>query len=274
MNNAKAAVVDLISRFGLRAMGALVILAGGVILAKWLGNILMKALMRREMEPPIRTLIVRIARLLVFLLTLVIALGNLGLEMTPIVTSLGVVGVGIGLAMQGVLGNLVAGLFIILAKPFRVGEYIDIHGVEGEVFNIDLFSTILIHPDRSRVIIPNKKIVGEILHNFGGMRQLDLKFGVAYSTNLAQAQEAIRGILLANSRVIKDPAPAVGVSNFGDSAITIAVKPWVAVKDFGPAGAELNQAIFEKLVGSGVSIPFPQTEIRILNETIAARSNS
>jgi len=253
--------------------GGLVILVGGILLSKWVGQLLMTALMRREMEPPVRMLIVRTVRLLVFILTALIALSHIGMDVMPLVTGLGVAGVGIGLALQGVLGNLVAGLFIIIAKPFRVGEYIEIHGVQGEVQNIELFSVFLLHPDRSRVVIPNRKIVGEILHNYGTMRQLDLKFAVAYNTNLTAAQEVIRGVLAANPRVIKDPAPGVGVSELGDSAITISVSPWVAVKDFGAAKAELNQAILERLVGSGVSIPFPQQEIRVLNESFAARSN-
>jgi small conductance mechanosensitive channel len=256
-----------------KVTGGVIILLAGVLLSKWIGQLLMRGLMRREMEPPVRVLIVRVVKLLVFILTALIALSTIGMDVMPLVTGLGVAGVGIGLALQGVLGNLVAGLFIILAKPFRVGEYIEIHGVQGEVMNIELFSTFLLHPDRSRIVIPNRKIVGEILHNFGAVRQLSLGFSVAYDTNLSQAQEVIRRAVAANPRVIKDPAAFVGVTELGASAITIAVKPWVSVKDYGMALVELNQDIFEKLVGSGVSIPFPQQEIRLLNESIATRSN-
>src|SRR5689334_3761828 len=212
MQNAKQVATDFIVRYGFQLVGALFILAGGFFLAKWVGNLLMRSLMRREMEPPVRTLIVRVVRLLIFTLTAVIALDKFSVQVAPLVAGIGVVGVGVGLAMQGVLGNLVAGLFIILVKPFRVGEYVEMLGVHGEVKTIELFNTILAHPDRSRVVVPNRKIVGEILHNYGAMRQLNLPVGVAYGANVAQAVGIIQSILAANPRVIKDPAPVIGVS--------------------------------------------------------------
>lgn len=268
MQNAKQVALNFIVAYGFQIVGALLILAGGFILAKWVGNILMKALMKREMEPPLRTLLVRIVRLLIFLLTFVIALDKFGVNVTTLVTGIGVAGVGVGLAMQGVLGNLIAGLFIIFVKPFRVGEYIELLGVQGEVKNIELFSTQLLHPDRSRVIIPNRKIVGEILHNFGSMRQFTLKFSVPYNTNISQAVALIREIVVNHPRVIKDPAPGVGISEFGDSAIVISVSPWTSVKDYGAAQGELNQSIYQRLLDAKISSPFPQHEIRILNETL------
>src|SRR3954468_17150920 len=114
MQNAKQVALDFVVRYGFQFVGALFILAGGFFLAKWTGNLLMRSLMRREMEPPVRTLIVRVVRLVIFLLTAVISLDKFGVQVAPLVAGIGVVGVGVGLAMQGVLGNLVAGLFIIL----------------------------------------------------------------------------------------------------------------------------------------------------------------
>ncbi len=272
MENAKKVAIDFIVSYGFQIIGALFILAGGFFVAKWIGNLLMRTLMRREMEPPVRTLIVRIVRLIIFAMTAVIALDKFGVPVTSLIAGIGVAGVGVGLAMQGVLGNLIAGLFIILVKPFRVGEYIELLGVHGEVRTIELFSTVLLHPDRSRVVVPNRKIVGEILHNFGTMRQLDLTFAVAYNTNLAQAIDLITRVVQANPRIIKDPAPAIGVAELGDSAIKISVKPWTAIKDMGPAQSELYLAIFDQLSAAKISIPFPQHEIRVLNETIPALS--
>lgn len=268
MQNAKQVAINFIVQYGFQIIGALFILAGGVLLAKWAGNLLMRSLMRREMEPPVRTLIVRLVRLVIFGFTAVIALDRFGVPVTTLVTGIGVAGVGVGLAMQGVLGNLISGLVIIIVKPFRVGEYIEILSVQGEVVIIELFSTTLLHPDRSRVIVPNRKIVGEILHNFGTMRQLPLKFSVSYDTNLSQAMALIREVVVNHPRVIKDPAPAVGISEFGPSGINIGVGPWVAVKDYGSALAELNQSIHQRLIDAKIVIPFPQQEIRILNETI------
>src|SRR5205823_3121301 len=135
---------------------------------------------------------------------------------------------------------------IIFTKPFRVGEYIDLLGVEGQVDKIELFATKLRHTDLSRVVIPNRKIIGEVLHNYGTMRQLELTVGVAYSSNLGETLAIIRDILARNPRVLKEPASAVGVSLLADSSINIAVKPWVAVADYGAAAGELYQAIVER----------------------------
>jgi small conductance mechanosensitive channel len=175
---------------------------------------------------------------------------------------MGVAGVGIGLAMQGVLGNLVSGLLIIFIKPFRVGEYIEIAGNHGQVTVIELFSTILLHSDRSRVIIPNRKNVGEILHNYGTIRQHDIAVGVAYNTDLPRTLALLETILRANPKVLKDPAPAVSVKEFGASAITLAIMPWSNLSDFGPASNELKLAIADAFRAQGIEMPFPQLEIR------------
>jgi small conductance mechanosensitive channel len=217
------------------------------------------------MEPPLRSLVARLVKLLVIGVAVVMALGTAGANIAALVAGIGVAGVGIGLAMQGMLSNIVAGLTIIFTKPFRVGEYVELLGVHGQVETIELFNTTLQHPDRSRVVIPNRKIIGEILHNYGTIRQLDLAVAVAYNTDLPGALAAVRAVLEANPRVLKEHPPVVGISVLADSSIHIAVKPWVKVPDYGPASAELNQAIVERFRQSKITIPFPQREVRMLN---------
>jgi len=269
----KNRVPDYVEKHGPALLSAILIMAAGFIVARWVGKLAMRWLMRKDLEPPVRMLIVRLMKLLVFVFSLVIAAGTAGVDVTALVASIGVAGVGVGLATQGVLSNIVAGLTIIFTKPFRVGEYIEMLGTHGQVTAIELFSTTLLHSDRSRVIIPNRKIVGEILHNYGTVRQLDLSVGVAYGTNLNQALTAVREILSRNPRVLKDPVAAVGVTTLGDSAINIAVKPWVAVNDFGAAAAEINLAIVEEFKTKRIDIPFPQREIRLLNAEISSTDN-
>ncbi len=184
--------------------------------------------------------------------------------MTALIAGISVAGVGVGLAMQGVLGNLIAGLTIVFTKPFRFGEYIEIAGVQGQVTSIELFTTTLLHPDQSRVVIPNRKIVGEILHNYGFIRQLNLSVGVAYGTNIDNALNVVRSVLAKNSRVLKEPVPVVGVTMLADSSINISIKPWTAVADYAPAQAEIYQAIVEQFRTNHISIPYPQREVRTL----------
>ena len=261
---AKDLAIDLIIRYGFQVLGAIVILAIGVLLARWTGNMTQRWLDRQALEPPVRTLIVRTVRIVVLLFVLVLALDKFGVQVAPLVAGIGVAGLGIGIALQGVLGNVIAGLSIIFTKPFRVGEYIVLLDVHGQVTSIELFSTTLVHLDRSRVVIPNRKIVGEILHNFGAIRQLHLSVGIAYDSDLNQALAVVRGILGENSHVLKEPAPNVGIAVLADSAITIAIEPWVSVADYIAAQAELYQTIVERFRASNIEIPLPQREVRML----------
>ncbi len=169
---AKDITLDLIIRYGFQVLGAIIILTVGVLLARWIGNVSNRWLESRVKEPPMRLLMVRAIRILVILLTLLVALDKFGFQIAPLVAAVGVAGVGIGFAFQGVLGNIVAGLSIIFTKPYRVGEYIELLNVHGQVVTIELFSTTLVQLDQSRVVIPNRRIVGEILHNYGTIRQL------------------------------------------------------------------------------------------------------
>ena len=261
----KNKIIDFVMAHGPALLGALLVLTAGWILAGVVYRVVNRTLEKRRLEPPIRMLISRIVHIVVLGVALIVALETAGFKMTTLIAGISVAGVGIGLAMQGVLGNLVSGLVIIFTKPFRVGEYIDVIGEYGQVEAIELFATILTHPDRSRLIIPNRKIVGEVLHNYGTVRQLDLSVGVAYDTDLQRALETVRDVLRENSRVAKEIAPAVGIITLGDSSINIAVKPWVNVNDYGMARAEIYQALVERFRERRISIPFPQREIRVLN---------
>src|SRR6266511_1472192 len=194
---------------GPKLAGAVGILFVGFLVARTVGPVLERWLNKKDLEPPVRMLISRIVRLFIVAFALVVALGTCGFNIAPLVAGIGVAGVGIGLAMQGVLSNLVSGLLIIFTKPFRVGEYVEIAGCHGQVSVIELFTTVLVHPDRSRVVIPNRKIVGEVLHNFGTVRQHDIRVGVAYDTDLPAAINLVNDLLVRNPRVLKDPAPVV-----------------------------------------------------------------
>jgi len=174
LDQAKNTFIDLAIRFGPKLVVAILILVAGYDVGRWVGTLFDRWLGKLHLEPPVRLLLVRIARLVVIGLFLIVALQNLGVDLLPLIAGLSVAGAAIALAMQGVLGNLAAGLTIIFTKPFRVGEYVAMAGVEGRVESIDLFTTKLSHPDLSLVVVPNRKIVGEILHNYGEIRQLNL----------------------------------------------------------------------------------------------------
>lgn len=264
LERAKEKALEMSAMYAPKVVAALLIITAGFFAARWIAGLFQRWISKLELEPPVRLLLVRVLRALVMGMFAIMAVQQLGFELMPLIAGLGVAGAGIAFAMQGVLGNLFAGLTIIFTKPFRVGEYVSMVGVEGRVETIELFATKLSHPDRSVIVVPNRKIVGEILHNYGKIRQLDVVVGVAYNTDLNNALAAVNEVLTLNPRILKDPAPIVRVSLLANSSINIEVKPWVNVPDYGPVGGEVNKAIVEEFRARNISIPFPQREVRLL----------
>jgi small conductance mechanosensitive channel len=262
--NLKLQVSAFLINKGFDFLGAALIIFVGFLIARWTGDWVSQRLEKKDIEPPVKLLFARISRVLILFFAVLIAAGTLKIQIAPLIAGLSVIGVGVGLAMQGVLSNLVAGLLIIFIKPFRVGEYIDILGVNGQVTAIELFSTILAQGDKSRVVIPNRKIIGEILHNYGNIRQLDLSVGVAYASNPEHALRVVREIVTGSDKILKDPAPVIGITSLGDSSVHIAIKPWANLNNFGAAQFEINRAIIERFRAEKIEIPFPQREIRVL----------
>jgi small conductance mechanosensitive channel len=262
--SAKDLTMDLAIRYGFQVMGAFVILGVGLLVARWVGNLADGWLEKRALEPPARTLIVRSVRIVVMIFALVVALDKFGFQIAPLVAGIGVAGLGIGIALQGVLSNVVAGLTIIFTKPFRVGEYIQVVGAHGQVAAIELFSTTLTHFDRSRVVIPNRKIVGEILHNYGHIRQLDLSIDVAFATDIERALGAARAAVEADPRALREPAPVIVVAGLSGARVTLAVKPWVAVDHEVATSGDLNRAVLERIRAAGIEVPPSRHEVRML----------
>ena len=254
-------LTQYVVQYGLQALVAIGIFIAGGIASRWAGDLTQRSLERYALDPPVRMLMVRVVKIVVLLFTAMIALQALGVPIAPLVAGISVAGVGIGLALQGVLSNVMAGLSIIFTKPYKVGEHISVLGVRGDVVMIDIFSTTLVHPDQSRVIIPNRKVVGEILHNFGTIRQIHLTVDVAYQTDLDRALAIVRDVVAVHPHVLKDPAPSVGISSLGHPAVTIAVEPWTTVALFNATQGELNKTILERLRDAQIEFPPPSPSI-------------
>ena len=263
--NTQELIVEILTRYGMHLLAALAIVVAGMLVARWLGNVADARFQKTQMEPPMRILLVRAIKIIVFVLAFLVALDKFGFSVAPLVAGIGVAGLGAGLALQGVFSNLVAGLTIIFTKPFRVGEYIEIVGVRGDVSAIDLSTTTLIQADLSRVIVPNRKIVGEILHNFGTMRQLTLTIRVPHTTDLNTAVQAAQQVALQSARVLKDPAPSAGIASVDDSGIKISVWAWVRVVDVVPAEPELYQSFVEAFRARGIGNPVAAHEVKLLD---------
>jgi small conductance mechanosensitive channel len=257
---------DLLTRIGIdygpRLLAAALVLLAGYFVTRWVSGMAARGLDRLSLEPPVRQLLLRVLRVLVFALFLLMALQNLGIDLLPLVAGLGIAGAGVALALQGVLGNIMAGLSIIFTRPFRVGQYISIAGEEGQVEVVSLFSTTLRHADRSSVVIPNRKIAGEILHNYGEVRQLDLGVQITYESDLESAVATVQRVLAANSRVLRDPPPVVQASLLGEFGIGLAIKPWVAVENYEVAAGEINPEIVREFRERQIAIATPPLRSR------------
>jgi len=263
--NVKDIVLDLAIRYGFQVLGAMVILVAGALVARWVGQLVDQRLQKQAMEPPMRILIVRVLTIVVMAFAVVVALDKFGFQIAPLVAGIGVAGLGVGFALQGVLGNLVAGLTIIFTKPFRVGEYVELLNVRGDVSKIELFSTTLLHPDRSRVVVPNRRIVGEILHNYGLMRQLHLAVAVPHDADLAKVLAALGDVVSRNARVLKDPPPLIGIAQVTESGIRIGIEPWVRVVDVGAADAEIYGAVVQEFRARRIDLGLARQEVRLVN---------
>jgi small conductance mechanosensitive channel len=248
-------IIDLAIQFGPKVVVAILIIIAGVFTGRWVGKAIDRGLKKFNLEPPVRQLLVRIVRIFVLTLFAIMALQNLGVELLPLIAGLGVAGAGVALAMQGVLSNMMAGLTIIFTRPFRIGEYISIVSEEGVVDNISIFSTVLSHADQSKVVIPNRKIVGEILHNYGYIRQIEILIGVAYDTDLDKAIAIANEVLESEPRILKEPPPVIGVGSLNSMAVNIAVKPWVGVPDYAPTKSALSKAIVKAYRSKKIAIP-------------------
>lgn len=264
----QSTAIDLAIRFGPKFLTALVIFIVGIVASRWVAHLLTRGLERIELEPPVRALLARIARALVLSLFLIMALQNIGVELLPLLAGLGVIGAGVALAMQGLLSDVAAGLSIIFSRPFRVGEYISVIGEEGEVKDISLFSTVLAHHSGSQIVIPNRKIVGEIYHNHGVIRQVHLTVGVAYDTDLDVALAAIDEAVRSHPCVLRDPVPLVQPIRLADFCVHLSVEAWVRVRDYIPMQGEINRVILATCRERGIVIPLPQHDVRLLDNAV------
>lgn len=267
LEHAQRTAIELAIQFGPKLLVALLIMSLGFYVGRIAGRLSDSMLIKLGLDETLRQVLTRVVHLLVLGLFAIMALQNLGVQLLPLLAGLGVAGAGVALAMQGVLGNLAAGLTIIFTRPFLVGEYISIAKEEGTVDEIRLFNTVLSHADHSRIVIPNRKIVGEILHNYGLLRQLNVVVGVAYTTNMPQAMQLVQQLLAADPLVLKEPAPDVSITTLAESTVQIAIRPWAKVPDFNAASSSVAMAVLQGFRAHGIQMPVPQREVRLLAQT-------
>ena len=254
--------------FLVNVVAAILILLVGGLVVKGIVAAVRKALMKsKRVDELLRTFICSVVSKTGWAILFIIALGRLGVDVGPLVASLGVTGVVLGFAFKESLGSLASGLMIALNHPFKVGDYVIAGGVEGTVTELNMMATVLATADNKKVTVPNAAVWGSAITNFSalGKRRVDTVVAVAYGTDLTKAVSVARVALEKVPGVLADPAPAVAVGSLGESAVTINVRPWAACADYWAVFSGTQQAVKEAFEREGITIPFPQIDVHMAN---------
>ncbi len=256
---------ELLMEFGLKIVAAILVFVIGRWVAKLLRKLLEKMMQRAKVDAAIVGFASSMVYVALMVFVILAALGQIGIQTTSFIAVLGAAGLAVGLALQGSLANFASGVLIILFRPFKTGDYIEGGGTAGVVKNIHIFTTTLTTPDNKRVIVPNAKMMGDSIINYSveGIRRLDLVGSISYGDSIDTAKAAIMDEVTKDPRVLKDPAPMVGVLAMSDSSIDLAVRPWVKVADYWDVFFALNEAIKKRIEAEGLSIPFPQRDVHV-----------
>ena len=255
--------------FLINVVAAVAILIIGGLVVKGVVAAIRKALGKsKRVDELLRTFICSVASKTGWAILLVVALGRLGVDVGPLVASLGVTGVVLGFAFKESLGSLAAGLMIALNHPFKVGDYVIAGGAEGSVTELNMMATVIATADNKKITVPNSAVWGSAITNFSalGKRRVDTKVGVAYGTDLKKAVAIALEALKTVPGVLAEPAPSVSVGSLDDSEVTLNVRPWSTCDDYWAVYSAAQVAVTEAFEKAGINIPFPQLDVRICKD--------
>ena len=265
--------IDQLINMALPFASNLVVAAAIYLVGSWLVRRL-TGLMRgvskkRQLDEALSEFVISIISVVLTFIVALIALEQLGLDTTSLLALLGAAGLAVGLALKDSLSNFAAGVMLILFKPFKTGDFVEAAGIAGVVERITIFSTQLRTGDNRQIIVPNSGIYGDVITNFSAKptRRVDLVIGISYDDNIKQARDIIQTILDQDDRILKDPAPVIVVGELGDSSVNLLVRPWVKTSDYWPVYWHLLEAIKMTFDDQGISIPFPQRDVHIYQES-------
>ena len=259
-------IMEYLVTYSMQILGAILILFIGLWIAQKVSNMVAGLMQRHNIDITLTNFVSNVIKVLLIIIFLVIALGKIGISVTPFVAAIGAASLGAGLAMQGMLSNYGAGLAIIATRPFVVGDTIEVKGVSGQVKTIELGHTILINEEKVEITIPNKHIVGEILHNSFSYSLVKGEIDIAYDANADLAIELIEKVLDEHELVSDSPHAQVGIERFAESGVTLSYRFWVPTTKIIETKLAVNRNVFKAIQGADIEIPFPQ-RIVTLNQT-------
>lgn len=258
------AVIELLTTYGLSVIYAIVILIVGWMAAGMIGRGVRKALRRtNRVDETITGFAASTTRYFVLAVVIISVLQLFGIQTTSLIAVLGAASLAIGLALQGTLSNVAAGVMLLIFRPFRVGDYVEVAGQSGTVRAISLFVSELATPDNVQIIIPNGQAWGSAVRNFSAhpTRRVDITVGISYDDDMDKALAIFRQVIGADERIHADPEPFVAITNLGDSSVDVTLRVWCVAGDYWGLKFDLIKRIKEALDGAGISIPYPHMQV-------------
>ncbi len=256
---------ELLAFYGLKIVAAILIFVVGRWVARALRNVIKRMMTKGNVDVMLVSFVGHLTYIALLAFVIIAALNQLGIQTTSFIAIIGAAGLAIGLALQGSLANFAAGVLMIIFRPFQVGDYIEGAGVAGAVEKVQIFTTQLKTPDNKTIIIPNAKIMGDNITNYSAKdtRRVDMVIGVGYGDDLKKVREILEDILAKDHRILKDPAPTIGVLELGDNSVNFAVRPWVKRDDYWGAYFDVTESVKRRFDEEGISIPYPQRDVHL-----------
>jgi small conductance mechanosensitive channel len=267
MEAAVEEIMEVVARYGLQVIGAILILILGRIGAGLARRLARRALGKASVDPTITGFVAQFAYIFVMVVAVLASLAKFGVQTTSFVAVLGAAGFAIGLALQGSLSHFAAGVMLLIFRPLRVGDFVEAGGVSGTIKEIRLFTTIMSTPDNVHMVVPNSKIFNDTIKNFSinDTRRVDLTVGIGYRDSIDRAMEVLLEVMRADDRIIREPAPQIVVTELADSSVNLLVRCWTKRTDFWPVKCDLTKNIKENFDLQGIEIPFPQRVVNVVN---------
>jgi len=261
--------------YSIRIAAAIAIFIIGKWIVKRVSNLIGKLMEKGEVDTTLTAFIMSIVNILLMVVVILASITELGVDTTSFIAILGAAGLAIGLALQGILGNIGSGVILILFRPFEVGDTISTTGETGTVEAITLFNTTLLTPDNKVILIPNNAVAAGNIVNFSKQeeRRVDFVFGIGYDDDLKSAKNTLQEIIDADTRILKDPASFIGVGELGDSSVNFTVRVWVKASDYWGVHFDTNEKVKLTFDEKGISMPYPQIDVHLNAEDNTKTTN-
>ncbi len=265
---------ELAMLYGVQLVLALAIFIVGKWVVKRIASIVQRILAKNNVDPAIEHFVSSLVSWTLLFFVVIASLGQLGIQTASFVAILGAAGLAVGLALQGSLANFAAGVLILIFRPFKVGDFIEVAGVSGVVQKIQIFTTELHSPDNKKIIVPNGGVISGNITNYSAneTRRVDMVFGIGYSDDIDAAKAVLQSVVASEPRVLGVPAPTIAVVELADSSVNLVCRPWVNTADYWDVYFNITEAAKKALDAQGISIPFPQRDIHIHNADLPSPS--